>query len=57
MVNIKDKSKIWIAKYGRFFSVGGGFTKGTRRRLLGFSPGRIGTRNDFWYDVRNRIKS
>jgi hypothetical protein len=53
--------KVTIAKFKPFIAKAGGgiFTRKTRERLLGIQPvsGRNRTKNDFWYDVRNRVEN
>jgi len=57
----KQREKYLIAKFKPFIARQGGgiFTRKTRERLLGTRhlSGRDRTKNDFWYDVRNRVKS
>jgi hypothetical protein len=49
-----------VVKFRRFIEKadGGIFTPNTRKRLTGFIPisGRNRTKNQFWYDVRERVK-
>jgi hypothetical protein len=56
-----EHKKYLIAKFKPFIArrEGGIFTTKTRERLLGtrVASGRNRTKNDFWYDVRNRVKS
>ena len=53
--------KAMIARFKPFIARAGGgiFTRKTRERLLGIRvpTGRDRTKNDFWYDVRNRVKN
>lgn len=50
-----------IAKFKPFIESGGGgiFTRKTRKRLVGIKglAGRDRTKNDFWYDIRKRVKN
>lgn len=50
-----------LAKFKPFIARAGGgiFTRITRERLLGIrvESGRDRTKNDFWYDVRNKVKN
>ena len=50
-----------IAKFKPFIASSGGgiFTRKTRERLVGIKTlsGRDRTKNDFWYDVRNRVRN
>lgn len=61
-MSYEDQHKEYIiAKFKPFIaSAGGGiFLRKTRERLLGTRAlsGRDRTKNDFWYDVRNRVKN
>lgn len=62
MTDYMDKEQFLIAKYRRFVATAGGGIfnrKVTRERLLGIRSlsGRDRTKNDFWYDVRNRVRT
>lgn len=58
--NYDEKARI-IAKFKPFIESGGGgiFTRKTRKRLVGTKglAGRGRTKNDFWYDVRKKVKN
>lgn len=61
MFELKAYKENLIAYFGRFLAEKGGgiFTTITRKRLLGIDglSGRDRTKNDFWNDVRKRVKN
>jgi len=61
MSESRSKNDRLIARFKPFIvrSGGGIFTRKTRERLVGIKglSGRDRTKNDFWYDVRNRVKT
>jgi hypothetical protein len=61
-MSYKDQYKQHLlAKFKPFIARAGGgvFTRKTRERLLGVrvTSGRDRTKNDFWYDVRNKVRN
>jgi hypothetical protein len=61
MTETESRQKHLIAFFRQFVETAGGgiFTTKTRKRLLGMSglSGRDRTKNDFWNDVRKRVRN